>query len=69
MMKFVVDTEFWTVFPEAQINVLTIKNINNHSSEDNHRYFSDLLNCASKEATKFLTEDIFSQNQVIDEIV
>lgn len=67
MAKIIVDTEFWTVFPEAQINVLIIKNIDNHSSEDNHRYFSDLLNSAAKEATKFLTEDTFSQNQVIDE--
>ena len=67
MKKFIIDTDFWTVFPEAQINVLVVKNINNQISEDNHFYFSELLNSSAKEATKFLTQDTFSQNQVIDE--
>ncbi|MFS0782003.1 B3/4 domain-containing protein [Bacillus sp. 1P06AnD] len=67
MKKMTVDTAFWAVFPEAQINIVLIKNINNHYSEDNHPYFSGLLNGAAQEATKFLTEDTFSQNQVIDE--
>ena len=67
MKKFIIDTDFWTVFPEAQINVLVVKNINNQISEDNHFYFSELLNSSAKEATKFLTQDTFSENQVIDE--
>ena len=67
MKKFIIDTDFWTVFPEAQINVLVVKNINNQISEVNHFYFSELLNSSAKEATKFLTQDTFSQNQVIDE--
>ena len=67
MKKFIVETEFWDVFPEAQINVLVVKNINNHIFDDNQRYFAELLNSASKEAFKYLTEETFSQNQVIDE--
>ena len=66
MAKFIIDPDFWAVFPEAQINVLTVKNIDNHVPEDTS-YFSELLNNASKETAQFLTEDVFSQNQVIDE--
>lgn len=67
MKKFIIDTDFWTVFPEAQINVLVVRNINNRISEDDHFYFSELLNSSAKEAIKFLTQDTFSENQVIDE--
>ncbi len=67
MKKFIVDEEFWTVFPEAQINVLVVKNIDNHGSEDKHGYFSELLNSSAKEAVQFLNEETFSQNKVVDE--
>ncbi len=67
MTKCVVDVEFWDVFPEAQINILVVKNINNHTSEDKKGYFSDLLHSAAKEANQYLTEEIFSQNKIIDE--
>lgn len=67
MVKFIVDTEFWDVFPDAQINMLIVRNINNQGSEEKHDYFSALLNRSAKEATQFMTEETFSQNQVIDE--
>ena len=67
MAKCIVDVEFWDIFPEAQINILVAKNINNHISEDKRDYFSELLNSATKEANQYLTEEIFSQNKVIDE--
>ena len=67
MGKVIIDPEFWAVFPEAQINVLIVKNIDNHSSEDNNRYFFELLNTAAKEAATFLTEETFSQNKVVEE--
>jgi len=67
MKKFMIDEEFWTVFPEAQINVLVVKNIDNHGSEDKHSYFSELLNSSAKEAIQFLNEETFSQNKVVDE--
>ncbi|MBD3107525.1 hypothetical protein IEO70_04030 [Bacillus sp. AGMB 02131] len=66
MAKFVIDPDFWAVFPEAQINVLTVKNIDNHVPGDTS-YFSELLNNASKESAVHLTAEVFSQNQVIDE--
>ena len=67
MKKIMIDEEFWIVFPEAQINILVVKSIDNHSSENNYSYFSELLNSAAKEAAKFLTEETFSQNKVVDE--
>lgn len=66
MAKFVINPEFWAVFPDAQINVLVVKDIDNHVSED-QGYFSELLNGSAKDAAAFLTEEVFSQNQVIDE--
>ena len=67
MAKFIVDHEFWDVFPEAQINMLVVRNIKNQLTQDKHDYFYGLLNQAAMEATKFLTEDTFSQNPVVDE--
>ncbi len=67
MVKFIVNPEFWAVFPEAQINMLIVKNINNQSHEDKYNYFSELLNSAASNAATFLTEETFSQNQVIEE--
>jgi DNA/RNA-binding domain of Phe-tRNA-synthetase-like protein len=67
MGKFIVDTAFWEVFPDAQINMLVVRNINNKSLKENQDYFTELLNRAAKEATQFLTEDTFSHNQVIEE--
>lgn len=66
MKKVIVDSSFWAVFPEAQVNVLMIQNIDNHS-KDNDSMFYELLQKAAKEGKSFLTEEVFSQNQVIDE--
>ena len=62
-MKAIVESEFWELFPEAQINILHIKDINNQTKDA--EYFSDLLKQAAKEAQKFLTEETFSQNPVV----
>ena len=67
MGQFIVDPEFWEVFPQAQINILVVRNIDNQYPDGNSEYFSELLNSAAREAAKFLIEDTFSQNQVVDE--
>lgn len=67
MKKLIVDPEFWEVFPEAQINVLVVKGIKNQVDEEKNDDFSELLKNGKKEARKFLTEDTFSQNRVVDE--
>lgn len=65
MKKISINKEFWEIFSEAQINVLVIKNIDNHIDESNTAYFSELLNNATKEAEIFLTEETFSDNSVV----
>lgn len=67
MKKLIVDPEFWEVFPEAQINILVVKGIKNQVDEAKNDDFSELLKNGKKEARKFLTEDTFSQNRVVDE--
>ena len=67
MGKIIVDREFWDVFPYAQLNVMIVKNIDNHCSEDEQHYFTELLHEASNEAKKYLVNESFSQNPVIDE--
>ncbi len=67
MGKIIVDHEFWDVFPDAQLNVLIVTNIHNQCSEDNRSYFSALLRDASNDAKRYLTNETFSHNPVIDE--
>ena len=67
MGEIIVDREFWDVFPYAQLNVMIVKNIDNHCSEDEQHYFTELLHDASIEAKKYLANENFSQNPVIDE--
>ena len=67
MGKIIVDLEFWDIFPYAQLNVMIVKNIDNHCSEDEQHYFTELLHEASNEAKKYLANERFSQNPVIDE--
>lgn len=65
MKKFVADTSFWEVFPEAKIEILTVEGINNEVVEENKADYYDKLNRAAKEARNYLTEEPFSQNEVI----
>lgn len=67
MTKFKIADEFWDVFPEAEIAVVVAKGINNteaHSANVKEE-ISALLKQSSQEATKFLTEEVFSENKVI----
>ncbi len=66
-MKLIVDQQFWDVFQNAQIAVLTVKGIDNHSKESEAAYFTDLLREACKEAEKHIKEEPFTQNPVIKE--
>ena len=67
MGKFTVDPEFWALFPEARLEVLIVNNIKNQCNEENAGYFTGLLSSAAEEAANYLTEETFSQNQVINE--
>lgn len=63
MKKFIVEEEFWEVFPHAKIGVVLLKGIDN-SAKDENRYL-DILRSAEKEALEHLSEDSFSSNQVV----
>ena len=67
MTKFKITEEFWALFPKAEIAVVIAKGIQN--SEDHvagtRQEINDLLLNSNKEATKFLTKEVFSENKVI----
>ncbi len=65
MNKVIVDPTFWEVFPEATIEVLIVEGIDNHVQKDQEAIYHHLLNQAAKEARTYLTEESFSQNEVI----
>ncbi|WP_091488167.1 B3/B4 domain-containing protein [Alkalibacterium putridalgicola] len=66
-MKINVDKEFWDLFPDAQINVLVVKGLDNKVDGSDTAYFEGLLEKGKQEAKTHLTEEPFSQNPVIDE--
>lgn len=67
MKKIKVDENFWELFPDAKLFIVTASGLNNHSNEAQEAYFADLLAEGKKEAQKFLIAETFSQNEVIQE--
>ena len=67
MAKFIITDEFWELFPQAEIAVVLAKGIQNTEAQvaDVRQEINELLQRSSKEATKFLTEEVFSENKVI----
>ena len=63
MSKFIVSESFWNIFPEANIGVLLLDNIDN--SKESSENIVKLLEESNKEAKKYLTEDQLSKNPVI----
>lgn len=66
-MKVIVDKNFWEIFPEAQISILSVKGLNNQVDESKDSYFQGLLHQASKKALEFLPDENFTQNEVIQD--
>lgn len=67
MAKFMITDEFWEVFPQAEIAVVLAKGIQNTEAHvaDVRKEINELLEKSSKEAAKFLTEEVFSENKVV----
>ncbi|WP_024413867.1 B3/B4 domain-containing protein [Streptococcus suis] len=63
MSQFIIDSSFWSLFPDAKIGVLLLKDYKtpSESPED----LVKLLEESNEIAQKFLTEDTFSENEVI----
>ena len=63
MKKFIVEKDFWDLFPEAKIGVILCRGIDN--SMKNEDYYKDLLSKAEVKAMSHLTLEEFSANAVI----
>ncbi|HEM3542957.1 TPA: B3/4 domain-containing protein [Streptococcus suis] len=63
MSQFVVDSSFWSLFPDAKIGVLLLKDYKTPAQSPDE--LVKLLEESNEIAQKFLTEDTFSENEVI----
>ena len=54
-------------FPDAQVNILFANGIDNHDTDDNYDERKKLLANATHEADKFLTNETFRLNPVVDQ--
>jgi len=63
MKDFIVEDDFWSLFPNARIGVVICNSIDN-SIKDEEKYKETLLE-AEKEALKYLQNEEFSSNEVI----
>ena len=61
--QFIVDTSFWQLFPNAQLAVLILDNVNNQ--RDSNATVQNLLAQANEDAKKHLTADQLSQNPAV----
>ena len=66
-MKVHVKDDFWQLFPDAQISVLVVKGLNNTIDESEDPYFKALLDEGTKKARTFITDENFTQNEVMQE--
>ncbi len=63
MKKFIIENEFWEIFPNSKVGVVVCNAIDNHI-KDNDEYKQIILQ-GEKEALKHLKDTEFSNNQVI----
>ncbi len=63
MTKFVVEKDFWDMFPNARIGVIVCHDINN-SIIDEDKY-KEMILASEKQALNYLKDETFSNNQVI----
>jgi DNA/RNA-binding domain of Phe-tRNA-synthetase-like protein len=63
MKKFVIEDDFWSLFPNARVGVVVCYGIDN-TTKDKETYKEMILN-TEKEALKYLKDAEFSSNEVI----
>jgi len=63
MQKFIIENDFFELFPEAKIGVIVAKGINNKVNDEEK--FKKLLRDSEKEVSKYLLDNQFSNNRVI----
>jgi len=67
MSKFIINEDFWALFPEARIAVVLASGIDNTAAvyDKAGETIGGLLAKSVAEAGKYLTADVFSENRVI----
>ncbi len=63
MKKFIIESDFWSLFPNAKIGVIVCEGIDN--SAKNANYYEELVQKAEIDAEKFFQNEEFSSNSVI----
>ena len=63
MSNFVIENDFWSLFPNARIGVVICKDIDNTVSDKEQ--YAEMILSAEKEALKYFQETEFSNNEVI----
>lgn len=63
MKKFIIEDEFWNLFPNAKVGIVICHDIDN-TVKDEEQYREMILQ-GEKEALKYLKDSKFSNNQVI----
>ncbi|KRL19968.1 B3/B4 domain-containing protein [Lentilactobacillus kisonensis] len=67
MKQFILDPGVVDLFPDVQINVMTLQGIDNHIQADKLDYFQTLLDEGTKAAQQFITVEPFRENPVVDQ--
>ena len=65
MKKFIIEDDFWSLFPNAKIGVVICKSIDNSVKGGDEEKYKVMLIDAEKEALKYLQNEEFSSNEVI----
>ena len=66
-MKVTIDQEFWDLFPQAQVVVMTVEGIDNHVDESKDSYFKDLLDKGVARSKAFIDDEQFTASPVVQE--
>ncbi|HHD2752863.1 TPA: B3/4 domain-containing protein [Clostridium perfringens] len=63
MKKFIIEDDFWDLFPNAKIGIITCTGIDNTIRDENN--YKDMICQSEKEALSHLPNEDFSSNEVI----
>ncbi|MGU9100606.1 B3/B4 domain-containing protein [Clostridium perfringens] len=63
MKKFIIEDDFWELFPNAKIGIITCNDIDNTIKDENQ--YKDMISQGEKEALTHLSNEEFSSNEVI----
>ena len=63
MKKFIIEDDFWELFPNAKIGIITCNGIDNTIKDQNQ--YKDMISQGEKEALNHLPNEEFSSNEVI----